>query len=76
MSLPLVDVRFKLPVDLNAVLEAIADSEGVVPAVIARRFIESALTKKLEFPRLVHSKLDEIGMASLLGENSGVGGRK
>lgn len=76
MGLPLIDVRCKLPVDLDAVLEAIAESQGREKGAIVRDFVEEALTKKLEFPRLLHSKLDEIGMVSVLREQTRVVGKK
>lgn len=76
MALPLVDGRYKLPIDLDAVLESIAEEEGREKSVIAREFIERALLQRLAFPRRLHSKLDEIGMVSLLRDQSAVVGRK
>lgn len=76
MSLDLVDIRFKLPIDLNAVLEAIAESQGRERSVVVREFVEAALTKQLHVHRLIHSELSAIGMGSLIGDAQGVKGRK
>lgn len=76
MSLPLTDIHCKLRIDLDAVLEAIAEAQGKPKSVIVREFIERALTRELQIPRLIHSKLDEIGMVSLLSAKEAVVGKK
>lgn len=76
MSLPYTDVRCKLRIDHDAVLEAIAEDQGREKSVIVRELIETFIDKRLKFPRLVHSKLDEIGMVSVLGECGPVTGKK
>jgi predicted DNA-binding protein len=76
MSLPLIDHRYKLPADLTAVLDAIAEARGVEKSLIAREFIERELTKELNKFRLIHSELKQVGMLSLIEDSQGVGGRK
>ena len=76
MSLPLIDVRCKLPVDLDAVLEAIAEAQGREKGAVVREFVEKALTRELHIPRLIHSKLEEVGMVGLLRESEPVVGKK
>lgn len=76
MSLDLVDIRFKLPADLNAVLDAIAESQGREKSVVTREFVEAALTKQLRIHCLIHSELKAIGMESLLEDRRGISGRK
>jgi predicted DNA-binding protein len=76
MSLPLIDHRYKLPADLTAVLDAIAEARGVEKSLIAREFIERELTKELNKFRLILSELKQVGMLSLIEDSQGVGGRK
>lgn len=76
MALDLHDVRCKLPTDLNAVLEAIAESSGREKSVIVREYVETRLIAELHRFRLIHSELKAIGMLSLLGDDQGVGGGK
>lgn len=76
MSLDLVDVRFKLPVDLNAVLDAIAESLGKEKSTIARQFVEEALNKQLHTHRCIQYELNAIGLGNLLGDSQGNTGKK
>lgn len=76
MSLPLVDHRYKLPADLTAVLDAIAEARGIEKSLIAREFVERELTKELNKFRLIHSELKQVGMLSLIEDSQGVGGKK
>lgn len=76
MSLPLIDHRYKLPADLTAVLDAIAEARGVEKSLIARELIERELTKELNKFRLIHSELKQVGMLSLIEDSQGVGGKK
>lgn len=76
MSLDLIDVRFKLPADLNAVLDAIAEAQSREKSAVARQFVEDALTKQLHLVRCVNYELKAIGLQTILGEREGVVGKK
>ena len=76
MSLPLVDLRYKLPADLNAVLDALAEATGREKSLIAREFVERELTKELCKFRQIHSELEQIGMLSLISDSRVVVGKK
>lgn len=76
MALPLVDIRFKLPVDLDALLGAVARYKGLEKSVAAREIVVAALEQELLRSALVHSELDTLGMASLLRDHPVIGGRK
>jgi hypothetical protein len=76
MSLDLVDVRFKLPADLNAVLDAIAEAQGREKSAIARQFVEDALNKQLHLVRCVNYELSAIGLQKIVGDFEGKSGRK
>jgi hypothetical protein len=76
MALPLVDIRFKLPVDLDALLEAVSKFKGLEKSVAAREFVVAALEQELLKSALVHSELDSVGMASLLRDHPVIRGRK
>lgn len=76
MALDLHDVRFKLPTDMNALMDALAEASGREKSVLAREYVEERLMKELRRFRLIHSELKAVGMLSLIGEEKGVGGRK
>lgn len=76
MALDLHDVRCKIPTDLNAVLDGLAEASGREKSVLVREFIEERLIKELRRLRSVHSELKAVGMLSLLGDDKGVGGMK
>ncbi|MDB5733261.1 MAG: hypothetical protein JWQ03_3156 [Variovorax sp.] len=76
MSLPLIDLRYKLPTDLNAVLDALAEATGKEKSLIAREFIERELTRELTKSRKIYSELEQIGMLDLIGDRRGVAGRE
>jgi predicted DNA-binding protein len=68
MALDLHDVRFKLPTDKKALLDALAEARGVENAVWVRDLVEKALMEELRRFRLIHSELKAVGMLSLLGD--------
>lgn len=76
MSLPLIDLRYKLPTDLNAVLDALAEATGKEKSQIAREFIERELTKELCKSRQIYSELEQLGMLDLMSDRSGVVGKQ
>lgn len=76
MALDLHDVRCKLPTDLNAVLDAVAEATGRNKSELVREYVEERLMKELHRFRLIHSELKAVGMLSLIGDDKGIGGRK
>jgi predicted DNA-binding protein len=76
MALELHDIRCKLPTDLNAVLDAIAEATGREKSVIVREYVEARLIEELHRFRLIHSELKAIGMLSLIQDGQGITGKK
>jgi predicted DNA-binding protein len=76
MSLPLHDVRCKLPTDLHAVLEAIAKASGRDKSVVVREYATERLSEALALYRSIHSELKAVGMEYLIEDSRGVEGRK
>jgi hypothetical protein len=70
------DVIYEPAVNLNAVLDALAEATGREKSLIAREFVERELTKELCKFRQIHSELEQIGMLALIRDSRVVVGKK
>lgn len=75
MALETVDVRCKIPEDLDVILEALADDAGVAKSTFASEVLISVLQKELKKFQRIHSGLKTMGLQGQVEERRVVAGK-
>ena len=76
MALDTVDIRIKVPEDLDVVLQALADDAGVPKTVFAGSIVNTLLERELRKSQYIYGGLKDIGMQSRVSESRGVSGKQ
>lgn len=64
MTLETVDVRIKVPENLDVVLQALADEAGIPKSTFASEIVNTMLQKELKKFQRIHSGLKDMGLQS------------
>lgn len=76
MALDTVDVRIKVPEDLDIVLQALADDAGVPKSVFAGSIVNSLLEREFRKSQCIYGGLKNMGLQSRMDERRGVSGKQ
>jgi predicted RNA-binding protein with PUA domain len=76
MALETVDVRMKIPEDLDVILEALADDAGVAKSTYASEIVIAMLQKELKKFQRIHSGLKGMGLQGQVEERRVLSGKQ